>query len=256
MRAEPNQQAGAAGAGAGADAGAAGADAGAGKMAPPRRAPGLMSRLRWLATRALPRSVLVRQGASTDRRVALTFDDGPHEMTDAYLDTLDRFGARATFFVVGNACAAHREAPQRIVDRGSEVAGHGFSHRSFAKMDVATLRAELRQTSALLPRARGAAGRPLVRPPYGATSMRSLAVCAAAGYTTVMWSRDSDDCRTTSADQVAARVAPGAIQPGEIVLLHEGQSWTLAALPRILEALRAAGWQAVTVGELLASSAR
>jgi peptidoglycan/xylan/chitin deacetylase (PgdA/CDA1 family) len=95
-----------------------------------------------------------------------------------------------------------------------------------------------------------------VRPPYGATSVRSLAVCAAAGYTTVMWSRDSDDCRTTSPDEVVARMAPADLRPGEIVLLHEGQSWTLAALPRILEKLGAAGWQAVTVGELLTSPER
>ena len=91
----------------------------------------------------------------------------------------------------------------------------------------------------------------MVRPPYGATSVRSLAVCAAAGYTSVMWSRDSDDCRTTSADEVVARLDPGALTPGEIVLLHEEQRWTLDALPRILTALRDGGWQAVTVGEIL-----
>jgi peptidoglycan/xylan/chitin deacetylase (PgdA/CDA1 family) len=221
----------------------------AAKMAAPRQAPGLVSRLRWLATRALPRSVLVSRGATTQRRVALTFDDGPDDMTDAYLDLLDRFGARATFFVVGKACGSRREALARVASRGHEVAGHGFSHNSFARMDVATLRDELHSTATLLPPPR--TRRPLVRPPYGATSVRSLAVCAAAGYTTVMWSRDSDDCRTTSPDDVVARMAPDDLRPGEIVLLHEGQPWTLAALPRILEKLGAAGWQAVTVGELL-----
>ena len=66
-----------------------------------------------------------------------------------------------------------------------------------------------------------------------------------------MWSRDSDDCRTSSAADVAARLAPDALSPGDIVLLHEAQDWTLAALPPALEALAAAGWQAVTVGEIL-----
>lgn len=224
------------------------------KLAQPRLAPTWRSRLRGLATQAVPRSVLVHHGAGDGRRVALTFDDGPHQMTDAYLDVLDRYGARATFFVVGKACAAHREALWRIVARGHEVAGHSFTHRPFPKLATADLRDELRQTAALLPPAR--TGRALVRPPYGATSPRSLAVCARDGYTTVMWSRDSDDCRTTAPDEVAARVAPGALKSGEIVLLHEGQDWTLAALPRILEALAAAGWQTVPVGEILKPSGR
>ena len=67
----------------------------------------------------------------------------------------------------------------------------------------------------------------------------------------MMWSRDSDDCRTSSPADVAARLAPDALSPGDIVLLHEAQDWTLAALPPALEALAAAGWQAVTVGEIL-----
>jgi len=218
-------------------------------MPPPRQAPGLASRLRWLATRALPKAVLIQRGTTHLRRVALTFDDGPDDMTDAYLDTLDHYGAKATFFVVGDACGARRQALARVAARGHELGGHGFSHRSFARMDTATLRDELQRTAALLPPPH--ARRPLVRPPYGGTSVRSLAVCAAAGYTTVMWSRDSDDCRTTSPDDVVARMAPSDLDPGEIVLLHEGQPWTLAALPRILEQLHAAGWQTVTVGELM-----
>jgi peptidoglycan/xylan/chitin deacetylase (PgdA/CDA1 family) len=150
---------------------------------------------------------------------------------------------------VGKTCAAHREALLRIVARGHEVAGHGFTHTAFPKLDTAALREELQQTAALMPPARTA--RPLVRPPYGAVSPRSLAVCAREGYTTVLWSRDSDDCRTTAPAEVAARLAPAALTPGEIVLMHESQQWTLAALPSILEGLARGGWRAVTVGEML-----
>jgi peptidoglycan-N-acetylglucosamine deacetylase len=219
------------------------------KLAGPREPASLKSRLKALVARAIPERVLVKHGAPGARRVALTFDDGPDAMTDAYLDVLDRFGARATFFVVGQECEKNAAALLRIVARGHEVAGHGFTHTAFTSLTTAALRDELARTAALLPPA--ATPRPFVRPPYGATSVRSLAVSAQAGYTTVLWSRDSDDCRTSSPADVAARLAPDALTPGEIVLLHEAQDWTLAALPPALAALAAAGWQAVTVGEIL-----
>jgi peptidoglycan/xylan/chitin deacetylase (PgdA/CDA1 family) len=220
------------------------------KLAPAARGPHWRSRLRGLAAQAVPRGVLVRRGAAgAAKRVALTFDDGPDDLTDAYLEALARYDARATFFVVGQNCGARRAALLRMVARGHEVAGHGFTHDPFTKMDGPALRDELERTAALLPPARE--GRPLVRPPTGATSLRSLAITARAGYTTVLWSRDSDDCRTSSPDEVAARVAPEAMAPGEIVLLHEAQTWTLDALPRILERLAAAGWRTVTVSEIL-----
>jgi peptidoglycan-N-acetylglucosamine deacetylase len=220
------------------------------KMAPPARGDSLRARLRRVAAEVLPRAVLVRQGPRTTRkRIALTFDDGPHALTDAYLDELDRFAARATFFVVGKNCEAHPAALRRIVARGHEVAGHGFTHTAFTELDAGRLRDELERTAALLPPARTA--RRLVRPPTGATSLRSLARCARAGYTTVLWSRDSDDCRTLVPDEVAARVSPDVVRSGDIVLLHESQAWTLAALPRILEGLVRAGFETVPVGELL-----
>lgn len=219
------------------------------KLAPPRQGPTWKSRLKALVARAIPDRILVKRGVPGGRRVALTFDDGPHEMTDAYLDVLDRFGARATFFLVGTECARLPDAVRRIAARGHEVAGHGFTHTAFPGMSVPTLRDELARTEALLPFS--SPGRRMVRPPFGRTSLRSLVVSAGSGYTTVLWSRDSDDCRTTSTDDVVARLAPSALTPGEIVLLHEAQDWTLAALPRALEALAASGWQTVTVGDIL-----
>jgi len=222
------------------------------RIAAPSAPPTLTSRVKVRVAEALPRSLIVRRGSGHEKRVALTFDDGPDEMTDAYLDLLDKFNARATFFVFGKACAKYQDAVARIAARGHELAGHGFTHKSFTKLDAGALRDELERTSALLPRV--ATARPLVRPPHGATSLRSLMVTARAGYTTVLWSRDSDDCRTQNAAEVAARVAPASLTPGEIVLLHEGQSWTLDALPEILGKLAAEGWRTVSVGEMLGAA--
>jgi peptidoglycan/xylan/chitin deacetylase (PgdA/CDA1 family) len=219
------------------------------KLAPPAKPRGWKSRLTRLVADALPNGVLVSRGSAEGQRVALTFDDGPDDMTDSYLELLAQLGVRATFFMIGRNCVGRRETLLRVLAEGHELAGHGFTHDSFTKMTATALRDELARTADLLPPAR--TRRPLVRPPRGATSLRSLAVTAAAGYTTVLWSRDSDDCRTASPDEVAARMAPETIAPGEIILLHEGQRWTLDALPKTVERLRAAGYELAPVGELI-----
>ncbi len=210
---------------------------------------GLRSLARGIAGRIAPPSLLVLRGPADRRAVALTFDDGPDPLTPAYLDVLDRFGARATFFVLGASCERHPTALLEIVRRGHEVAAHGFTHRRFPTLPAAAIADELRRTADLLPPPRRS--RALARPPQGSVSARSLAACAAAGYTTVLWSLDSDDCRTRSPEVVAEGLAPARVAPGEIVLLHEGQPWTLEALPRALEELAGAGYRFATVGELL-----
>ncbi len=191
-----------------------------------------------------------RGGSEGKSRVALTFDDGPDAMTPGYLSVLDRFDARATFFVVGELCARHPDQVQDIARRGHEVAGHGYTHRRFPRLAPSELEDELGRTAALLPRS--ASRRRLVRPPHGAVSLSSMVTCARAGFTMVLWSYDSGDSRTTRSDDVIAAFAKDdAPGPGDIVLLHEGQAWTMDALPMVLEALRKAGHELVTVGELL-----
>ena len=207
----------------------------------------------------LPQSVVVWQRrrsarqvvrGQVRRRIALTFDDGPGELTRPYLNVLERFGVRATFFVVGELCAARPEFVSAIAAGGHELGGHGYTHRRFPTLVSRDLREELSRTAALLPRLPGR--RPLVRPPHGAVSLSSILTCAKAGFTTVLWSHDSEDWCTTSADHVCAAFEDErAPEPGAIVLLHEGQPWTLDALPRVLSRLSEAGHDLVTVGELL-----
>jgi len=184
----------------------------------------------------------------SSRRVALTFDDGPNELTPAYLSVLARYDAKATFFVVGELCARHPELVNDIARAGHELAGHGYTHRRFTELSPAELKDELERTQALLPES--GRRRPFVRPPHGAVSLSSTIGCARAGFTIVLWSRDSGDWRTERADDVV-RTFDTALEPGAIVLFHEGQDWTLDALPEILSSLRKAGHELCTVGDLL-----
>jgi peptidoglycan-N-acetylglucosamine deacetylase len=207
-----------------------------------------------LAQALLPASVAFWSGPTHGSRrnrgrVALTFDDGPTELTRDYLDVLERFGAKATFFVVGELCARHPDWVEAISNRGHELAGHGYTHRRFTELSAHELSDELHGTQALLPRRDRQ--RPLVRPPHGALSLASTIACTRAGFTLALWSYDSGDSRTELAEDVAAAFLRKPVEPGAIVLFHEGQAWTMDALPTILETLTKAGHELCTVGQLL-----
>lgn len=208
------------------------------------------SALRRAALRLLPRAVLFANARRdpTRRRIALTFDDGPDTMSPRYLDVLARLGVRATFFLVGENAARAPGIVREYVRRGHEVGAHGWTHDNFDAMSREELGDELARTAAALPPAKG---KPMVRPPRGRLSVAALWRLAAAGYTTVLWSVDSDDCRTMDARVVERKLAPERLSPGDVVLMHEHQTWTLEALPAVVHALRGAGWELVTVGELM-----
>ena len=210
--------------------------------------------VRKLAEALMPPSMIVWRGpsstgGSTTGRVALTFDDGPDEMTPEYLSVLAGLEVRATFFVIGAQCEKRPGLVTRIADAGHEIGAHGYTHRKFPNLGSRELESELRNTQRLLPSA--PSGKPLVRPPHGAVSISSVLTCARAGFTTVLWSRDSNDCRTERTSEVVQSFEKLDIRQGDIVLMHEGQRWTVDALPRVVEKLREAGHALVTVGELL-----
>lgn len=211
------------------------------------QAASLTKRLLTAVVDVAPDGLVVRHGSRLSKQVALTFDDGPDEHTGELLDLLDSLRVQATFFLLGSACAKHPHLVRAIVARGHEVAGHGYTHKVFPALSFEALRDELRTVDALLPPSTRA--RPLVRPPRGRFSTTSLARCARAGYTTVLWSIDSDDCRSKDVSHIEARVA--SARGGEIVLLHEGEAATRAALPGAVAALRAKGLELVTVSEVI-----
>lgn len=207
--------------------------------------------LREIAAHVLPRSVYFAHGARSARRkrVALTFDDGPDSMTDAYLDVLADLDVCATFFLIGEQLARDPGCALKYLRRGHAIGGHGWTHEPFPAMSATRLGDELARMDAILPTPRG--HRPLVRPPRGILSPLALLRLAAAGYVTVLWSLDSDDCRTRDPRVVQRRLDPANVAPGEVILLHEMQSWTLRALPAVVRRLRDAGYELVTVGEVM-----
>jgi peptidoglycan/xylan/chitin deacetylase (PgdA/CDA1 family) len=200
---------------------------------------------------AMPRSRLVRRGPAEPKRVCLTIDDGPDPMTPRYLDLLDELRVPATFFVLGQHCERYPELATEYVRRGHQVASHGYDHQPFPQLSWSALRDQLERTDALI--GPQPVARSWVRPPYGKVDARVIGQLLASGATIALWSLDSYDYQIRDPDQLVARCAPDQVAPGEVILLHEGQQWTLDALPRIVEGLRAAGYEIVTMADLLAS---
>lgn len=190
-----------------------------------------------------------RRGPADSRRVALTFDDGPDHLTERYLDVLDQLGVPATFFILGEHAAARPDMVREYRRRGHQVAGHGYDHTRFSKLGRRDLLDQCARTEAAL--GGQFSGRPWVRPPHGSLDPTSLIHLVTSGFTVAMWSLDSCDYGTTDPDEVARNCA--GLTAGEVVLFHEGQQWTLDALPRIVASLQASGLECVTMHDLFAT---
>jgi len=194
---------------------------------------------------------LLRRGPTTSRRVALTFDDGPDDLTPKFLERLDELGVPATFFLVGEFADRHPDLVREYVRHGHQVAGHGYDHTRFTKLSRRELLDQCTRTEQAL---NGQiTGRPWVRPPHGTLDPSSLFTLLTAGYTVAMWTIDSGDYHDKDPDSLAARCSPPNVSPGEVLLLHESQQWTLDALPQIVANLQGAGYECVTMYDLFAA---
>jgi peptidoglycan/xylan/chitin deacetylase (PgdA/CDA1 family) len=194
---------------------------------------------------------LLRKGPTSSKRVAITFDDGPDEMTEQYLDCLDRLGIPATFFVVGEHAVKHPALCREYIRRGHQVASHGYDHKRFSKLDRKGLLDQMARTDAAI--GGQLSGDSWVRPPHGDLDTVALLSLRAAGYVVALWSVDPKDYDDKDTKLIIERCSPEHVGAGDVLLFHEGQQWTLDALPPIVAALHAAGLECVTMHDLFAA---
>jgi len=181
--------------------------------------------------------------------VALTFDDGPDPTyTPQVLDILRQHQAPATFFAVGSAANAYPALTSAIAADGHSLANHTWSHRDLRTVSESGYAHEIGTTARLLESYTGEPVR-CTRPPYGAVNSTVVSRLAARGQATVMWSSDSLDWRRPGVNAVIRNALAG-LGPGSIILMHDGggpRGQTVAALPQIIQAIRARGYQLVPI---------
>lgn len=189
---------------------------------------------------------LVTHGPRDRRTVALTFDDGPGELTPDFLRVLREKGVPATFFAIGRQVPGRESTLRQMLAEGHEVGDHTTDHVEYpGHSQIAGTRERIRAATHFQPC--------LFRPPGGAFDAAVIATAGDLGMTTVNWDVDPFDWQNPGSAAVQSRVL-GATGPGSIVLMHDGggpRGGTLAALPGIIDTLRARGYRFATVSQLL-----
>lgn len=199
--------------------------------------------------------------------VALTFDDGPDpRITPALLDVLDAEGVLAAFFMCGRNAERHPRVVRAVAEAGHLVGGHTWDHRPLRRLTDADWHQQIERTHDLLEQLSGIPVR-YVRAPYGILDAAARRRLRAAGLTAVDGSAGGRDWIETDPEVIAGHIAR-RLQPGAIVVLHDAcgdllrpggrlppgvhaDRWpTVAAVPRVIAAARAAALEPTTLPAL------
>ncbi|MBR4172997.1 MAG: polysaccharide deacetylase family protein [Clostridia bacterium] len=178
--------------------------------------------------------------------LAITFDDGPAKYTETILACLEKYGARATFFVQGKSISRYPETVKHAVAIGCEIGNHTWGHANLSKSTASEIREQIESTNNAVFEVAGVYPK-LFRPPYGAYNS---AVLSAADKPAIMWSVDTLDWKTRNTEKTVASIKSSA-KDGSIILMHDIHAPTAPAAEQIIPYLLKQGYQLVTVSELL-----
>jgi len=198
---------------------------------------------------------IVYSCASVEKRIALTFDDGPHPtLTREIIEILRENGVSATFFLVGENAEWFPEIVREEAEAGFELGNHTWSHANLRESDYDTVCREIDAGedavwSNFEYRTR------LLRPPGGCLNNEVIRAARERDYTLVCWSVDTRDWAHTPSDAIVKNVLSN-VSGGDILLFHDyisGGSPTPAALRILIPELKRRGFEFVTVSALIES---
>ena len=205
-------------------------------------------------------------------QLAITFDDGPNPaITPKLLDLLDRYEAKATFFVIGRFVRECGGLTREIAVRGHQLGNHTQTHPNLFWLSPSAVRQELERCQYALNEATGTTAK-YFRPPFGFRNPWVVSTARELGMQTAMWTLIPGDWKARSGEWLAARMRPiaqrvegGATQTtGDVLCLHDGahralgsdRTRTLEALEYWLPRWRDLGLKFVTISEAVSLPAR
>lgn len=193
--------------------------------------------------------VEIDENEGEDRKIALTFDDGPNaSWTPMLLDGLKERNIKATFFLIGENIEArdNSQIVKRIYEEGHLIGNHTYHHVEIAKVDNQTALDEINQTNEVISRITGCEVE-YMRPPFGEWQ-KSLE--QEISLIPVLWTVDPLDWTTANTDEIVNKVVT-EIKENDIILLHDCYESSVKAALRIVDLLGAEGFRFVTVDELI-----
>ena len=184
---------------------------------------------------------------SEKKKIALTFDDGPHPVyTEQVLQVLDHGNIPATFFLLGQNIEEHQDLVKEIDAKGHLIGNHTYHHVQVTSLPLDQACEEIQKTSDLIESLTGK-GTEYVRPPFGTWSE---GLEDRLNLIPVMWTIDTLDWTTENVDEIVCRVTEQAEENG-IILMHDGYESTVQALERFIPLLEAEGYEFVTVDQVI-----
>lgn len=190
------------------------------------------------------------------KKVALTFDDGPHPgYTQAIIEILKKFDIKATFFLVGKQVEKYPWLVKYIIENSrSKIANHTYSHKNLTLLNTKQILEELLKTQDILCKEVGSSDRliPYFRPPGGHFNSRVVSTAEKIGLKMVLWSVFTNDHNPAVTKEKLLKTVQDLVNSEkEIILLHSGSRVTLEVLPEIIKFLKENGYEFVTVDEIL-----
>ena len=184
-----------------------------------------------------------------NKTIALTFDDGPGPYTEKLLDILDKYDAKATFFLIGSKVSGQASVVRSIQARGHQLGNHSWSHPELPKLSVDQIAGEIDRTNEAIRQATGVKPS-ILRPPYGAVNGVVLEQLRLRNMSSILWSVDTRDWADRNSQIVCSRAVAGA-RPGAVILMHDIHPTSVNAVPCILNSLKQQGYSFVTVQNLI-----
>ncbi len=184
------------------------------------------------------------------KKIAITFDDGPHPgYTLKLLDGLAQRNVKATFFIIGESAERYPEVIKRIYDEGHLIGNHTYSHVQLTCISSTRAIEEIRKTNDIVASITGETVR-YIRPPFG---LYNKTLAASSNLIPILWTVDPRDWSVLNTNSVVSHVVK-KVKENDVILLHDIFDTSVDAALQIIDILLEQGYTFVTVDELKESN--